>query len=74
MSLTRAEDGWRYGMGQSSQWRDKATYYWGLSKTVMDYDLSEQYAELAARYLDIAERLEDQATGIGMIEGRLSNC
>jgi len=47
-------------MGRSSEWRDKAAYYWSLSKTAMDYDLCEQYAELAARFLDMAEELEDQ--------------
>jgi hypothetical protein len=58
-------------MGQSSEWRDKAAYYWGLSKTVMDYELCEQYAELAARYLDIAEKLEDEAVATAML-GRQS--
>jgi len=48
-------------MGQETEWRAKASYYWNLSKTVMDYELSEQYAELAARYLDLAEKLADQA-------------
>ena len=57
-------------MGQSSEWRDKAAYYWGLSKTVIDYDLSEQYAEIAARYLDMAEKLEDEATGSAAFETR----
>ncbi len=55
-------------MGQASDWREKATYYWSLSKSTRDYDLCEQYAELAARYLDLAEKLEDQAmddTGFG---------
>jgi len=49
-------------MGQSSDWRDKAAYYWGLSKTMTDYDLCEHYAEIAARYLDMAETLDDEAT------------
>jgi len=50
-------------MGQSAEWRDKAAQYWSLSKAVNDYDLCEQYAELAARYLDMAEQLEGQAMG-----------
>lgn len=57
-------------MGKSSEWRDKAAYYWGLSKTVMDYDLCEQYAELAARYLDIAEQLEDQPMRSATLEAQ----
>lgn len=48
-------------MGASSEWRDKAAYYWRLSKAAMDYDLCEQYAELAACYLDLAEARERQA-------------
>jgi hypothetical protein len=47
-------------MGQPSDWRERAAYYWNLSKTVRDYDLSEQYAELAARYLDMAEKFDGQ--------------
>ena len=57
-------------MGQSSEWGDKAAYYWGLSKTVFDYDLCEQYAEIAARYLDLAEKLEDQATGSAALDAQ----
>jgi hypothetical protein len=48
-------------MSQATVWREKAKFYWNLSKSVMDYDLCEQYAELAARYLDLAEALENQA-------------
>jgi len=50
-------------MTQATEWREKATFYWNLSKSVRDYDLCEQYAELAARYLDLAERLESPMTG-----------
>jgi hypothetical protein len=56
-------------MTQATEWREKATFYWNLSKSVVDYDLCEQYAELAARYLDLAERLEGQTTG-GAARGR----
>jgi hypothetical protein len=49
-------------MGQATEWRDKATYYWNLSKSVKDYDLCEQYAEIAVRFLDLAEKLEDRIT------------
>jgi hypothetical protein len=48
-------------MSQATVWREQAKFYWNLSKSVMDYDLCEQYAELAARYLDLAEALENQA-------------
>jgi hypothetical protein len=55
-------------MGRSSEWHDKAAYYWSLSKAVLDYDLCEHYAEIAARYLDIAEEtrepmMDDAALG-----------
>lgn len=54
-------------MGHSSEWRDQAAYYWSLSKSVADYDLCEQYAELAARYLDMAEDREEQMMGNPML-------
>jgi hypothetical protein len=53
-------------MGQPSQWRDKASYYWSLSKTAANYDLCEHYAELAARCLDVAQDLEDRMMGNAM--------
>jgi hypothetical protein len=48
-------------MRQPAEWREKAFEFWDMSKSVEDDRLREQYAELAARYLDMAERLEDEA-------------
>jgi hypothetical protein len=42
------------------RWREKATLYWEKARTTEDLDLREQYAELAARYLDMAEKFEDR--------------
>jgi len=47
-------------MRRSEEWRDKATEYWEKAKTLSDFDLSEQYFELAALCLDMAEKLEDE--------------
>jgi hypothetical protein len=47
-------------MRRSEEWRDKAIEYWEKAKTLSDFDLSEQYFELAARCLDMAQKLEDE--------------
>jgi hypothetical protein len=47
-------------MRRSDEWRDKATEYWEKAKTLSDFALAEQYFELAARCLDMAEKLEDE--------------
>jgi hypothetical protein len=48
-------------------WRERASEYLAMSKSVDDLRLQEQYAELAARYLDMAElaaRYLDLAEGL----------
>jgi hypothetical protein len=47
-------------MTPATDWRKKAIEYWEKAKTVNDDGLREQYAELAARYLDLAERQDDE--------------
>jgi hypothetical protein len=48
-------------MMASHEWRAKAAEYWEMAVALSDFELSEQYFELAARCLDVAERLEDAA-------------
>jgi hypothetical protein len=45
---------------QPAEWREKAAEYWHKAKLANDFELREYLAELAARYLDMAERLENQ--------------
>jgi hypothetical protein len=47
-------------MPESAEWREIAQQYWEKARTQTDFRLHEQFAELAARYLDMAERLEDR--------------
>ena len=47
-------------MTPETDWRKKAIEYWEKAKTMNDDGLREQYAELAARYLDLAERQDDE--------------
>jgi len=46
---------------RSAEWREKSTEYHVLAQDLTDFDLHKQYAELADRYLEIAEKLEGQA-------------
>jgi hypothetical protein len=46
---------------EPADWRKKATEYWDKAQRATDYYLREQFAELAARYLDMAEKFEDRA-------------
>ncbi|HXP73499.1 MAG TPA: hypothetical protein VN823_05080 [Stellaceae bacterium] len=47
-------------MRQATEWREKATEYWNKAKMANDYDIHERFAELAARYLDMAQNVEDR--------------
>jgi hypothetical protein len=46
---------------RSTEWREKSTEYTVMAKDRGNSDLQKQYAELADRYLEIAEKLESQA-------------
>lgn len=52
------------------RWREKAALYWEKARTTEDFDRSEQYAELAARYLEMAEKFEDQLVSAAILNGR----
>jgi len=51
-------------MRRAEKWRHKAIKYWEKATTLTDFDLSEQYFELAARCLDMAEKLEDETVPV----------
>jgi hypothetical protein len=47
-------------MPEPAKWRGMAQQYWEKAGTQTDFRVREQFAELAARYLDMAEKLEDR--------------
>jgi len=57
-------------MKEPAEWRQKATVYWEKARTTGDSDLREQYAELAARYLDMAEKFEDWVVAAAVLNAR----
>jgi hypothetical protein len=46
-----------------------AQQYWEKAGAQTDARLREQFAELAARYLDMAERLEDRMVAAAIAKG-----
>ena len=57
-------------MKHPAEWREKATLYWEKARTTKDFDLREQYTELAARYLDMAEKFEDGMVAAAVLNAR----
>jgi len=47
-------------MQQPAEWREKAALYSEKARATEDFDLSEQYSELAVRSLETAEKYEDR--------------
>jgi hypothetical protein len=45
---------------EPAKWRETAQQYWEKAGTQTDLRVREQFAELVARYLDMAEKLEDR--------------
>jgi hypothetical protein len=56
-------------MPQPAEWREMARQYWKKAGTQTDLRLREEFAELAARYLDMAEKLEDRTVAAAAAEG-----
>jgi hypothetical protein len=56
-------------MPEPAKWREMAQQYWETAGTQTDFRLREQFAELAARYLDMAERLEDRMVAAATAKG-----
>jgi len=57
-------------MHQPTEWREKATFYWEKARTTEDFDLREQYNDLAVRYLEMAEKFEDRVVAAAVLNGR----
>jgi hypothetical protein len=47
-------------MQRPAEWREKATLYWEKAQSTKDFDLREQYTELATRFLDMVQKFEDR--------------
>lgn len=57
-------------MQRPAEWREKATLYSEKARATEDFDLREQYAELAARYLEMAEKFEDRVVAAAVLNAR----
>ena len=50
-----------------AEWREKAALYWEKARATEDFNLREQYAELAARYAGMAEKFEDRMVAAAVL-------
>jgi hypothetical protein len=57
-------------MQRPAEWREKATLYSEKARTTADFDLREQYTELAVRYLEMAEKFEDWVVAAAVLNAR----
>ena len=57
-------------MNQPAEWRKKAAFYWEKAESTQDFGLREQYTELAARYLGMAEKFEDRVVAAAVLDER----
>ena len=57
-------------MQRPAEWREKATLYSEKARATEDFDLRQQYAELAARYLEMAEKYEDRVVAAAVLDAR----
>ena len=53
-----------------AEWREAAALYWEQAQTATDFDLREQLTELAVRYLQMAEKYEDEVVSAAILNGR----
>ena len=60
-------------MQQPAEWREKAALYSEKARATEDFDLREQFTELAVRYLEMAEKCEDQTVADGIPNGSVSD-
>ena len=54
-------------MKHPSEWRERAALYMQKARTTEDFDLREQYFELAVRYLEMAEKFEDRMVAAAVL-------
>jgi hypothetical protein len=57
-------------MERPAEWREKATIYLKKAQTTEDFDLRDEYTELAVRYLEMAEKFEDGMVAAAVLNGR----
>ena len=57
-------------MQQPAEWREKAALYSEKARATEDFDLREQYTELAVRYLEMAEKFEDRTVAAAILNAR----
>jgi hypothetical protein len=59
-------------MKQPAEWREKAALYSERARAIEDFDLREQYLELAVRYLEMAEKFDDRTVAEAILNGSVS--
>jgi uncharacterized protein YozE (UPF0346 family) len=57
-------------MLQPSEWRERAALYSEKARATEDFDLREQYLELEARYLEMAEKFDDRMVAAAVLSER----
>ena len=57
-------------MQQPAEWREKATFYSEKARATQDFDLREQYTELAVRFLEMAESFEARVVAAAVLNAR----
>jgi hypothetical protein len=57
-------------MQTPTEWRERATLYSEKARATEDFDLREQYLELAVRYLEMAEKFEDRTVAAAVLNAR----
>ena len=57
-------------MLQPSEWRARAALYAEKARATEDFDLREQYLQLEARYLEMAEKFEDRTVAAAVLNER----
>ena len=67
---TMVSNGWRHAVLQPSEWRERAALYSEKARATEDFDLREQYTELAARYLEMAEKFDDPMVATAVLNER----
>jgi hypothetical protein len=57
-------------MQQLAEWREKAALYSEKARATEDFELREQFFELAVRYLERAEKFEDGMVATAVLNAR----
>jgi hypothetical protein len=57
-------------MREPAEWRQKAALCSEKARATEDFELRERYTELAARYLEMAEKFEDRTVAAAVLNER----